>query len=490
MKLHAIALATLAVTAAGSACAVRVTVTDANRINMTGASALRNSIAGTVYSDICAGATDITLYNLTRPGGPGNTGSNPLPTANFWGITCTLNTAFNGIAAGTPIAFFKSDQGGSGQGVYPLIDPANLNKPQVNVDTTQCTNPNVTVSGVSTPNPAVADVQYTGCATDVAKIVHFGVSDIEPEQFIGADRPKDQSYNEALLQNNDLNKSTVVQTVFAVAVNRNLYEALQTAQGIAPTAACALGATTDACLPSIGKAQAATFFAGFAADWSVLGVANPSNQINICRRVDGSGTQASSNRHLLTVNCNAAALSPADVGFSSPAVAPLSPTANAATVSAYITANVKNTAGATFVFEGPGTGDVISCLNQAQTVGGYGIGHVSRENAIGADWRHVRLDGVVPNRDNARLGRYDYLFESTIQYSAATFNNPAKTNANQQKFITGLTNVIGTSASLSRLSAAAQQGVISASLAVPVGDPFGSRVSRNGNSCSPLTLVR
>lgn len=493
MKLNAIALASLAVVASGTSFAARVVVTDANRINMTGATALRNSIAGTVYNDICAGSTNRTLYNLTRPGGPGNTTSSPTPTANFWSITCTLAAPFNGIAAGTDVAFFKSDAGGSGQGVYPVI----LNSPraQVKTDPTSCTNPNVTVSGVSTPNPAVADTQYTGCANDsVLRSPQVGVSDEEPTLFAGINVPTDDTYDETVLQSNDLVSVPVAQTVFAVAVNRNLYEALQTVQGIAGIAGCAVGSTAEACMPSIGKAQAATLFGGFAPDWGVLGVASPSNQINICRRLPGSGTQAAANRFFLEFPCNAAALPPADYTASTVPVSQLAANASATDITNYINANVKNVAGNVFVFEGPGTGNVVSCLNQAQAVGGYAIGHVSKENLIGTDWRHVKLDGIAPNRDNAKAGKYDYLFESTVQYSAATY---AALTANQQKFISGLQVELGKPSSLAKLSVSSQEGVAALpNGAIPYGTgntderKFYSRVSRNGNSCSPVTAVQ
>lgn len=484
MKLNAIALASLAVVASGSSFAARVVVTDANRINMTGATALRNSIAGTVYNDICAGSTNRTLYNLTRPGGPGNTTSSPVPSANWWSITCTLAAPFNGIAAGTDIAFFKSDAGGSGQGVYPVI--GNAARVQVSANAAVCAG--------SVANPNVADVQYTECQNDTAKSPHVGVSDEEPTLFTGLNVPTDDTYDETVLQNNDLVVAPVVQTVFAVAVNKKLYDALQVAQNIASIPGCAVGDTTEACMPSVGKAQVTTLLAGYSPNWSVLGVASPDNQLNICRRLPGSGTQAAANRHFMEYPCNSAQLAPAGYDASSVPVAQLAAAATPSEITNYINANVKNVSGNVFVFEGPGTGNVISCLNQAQAVGGYAIGHVSKENKIGANWMHVKLDGVAPNRDNAKAGKYDYVFESTVQYSAATF---ATLNALQQQFITGLQVELGKPSSLAKLSEASQEGVAALpNPAIPYGTgqpddrKFYSRVSRSGNSCTPVTAVQ
>jgi hypothetical protein len=152
--------------------------------------------------------------------------------------------------------------------------------------------------------------------------------------------------------------------------------------------------------------------------------------------------------------------------------------------------------GTLFVFEGPGTGDVVTCLNTANTKGGYAIGHVSRENVPGTNqWKHVRLEGAQPSRDNAKAGRYDYLVESTIQYNNAAF---AALSAAQKSFVTGFIAQARTPDALARLSTANQQGVAALpdSYAGAFGTgtaneiAFGSRVTRAGNSCNPLTAVK
>jgi hypothetical protein len=152
--------------------------------------------------------------------------------------------------------------------------------------------------------------------------------------------------------------------------------------------------------------------------------------------------------------------------------------------------------GTSFVFEGPGTGDVIRCLNAAQAAGGYGIGHVSKENSPGtANWRHVRLEGTLPLRDNAKAGRYDYFVESTIQYLNSAYNGYS---AQQKAFINGFIAQASKPDALAKLSAANQQGVaaLPTSYAGEFGTgtaneiAFGSRVTRAGNTCNPLTAVK
>jgi hypothetical protein len=309
----------------------------------------------------------------------------------------------------------------------------------------------------------------------------------------------------------------VVQTVFAVAVNTNLYGEMFAKQNLGSVtnprtgAACTVADVNDEpCVPSIGKAEARSYFAGTEFNWRLLARnSDPrlDTQVNICRRVNGSGTQAAANVHLMEFPCNASALPPADWTYSSSAApeavsASLSTTESGLTMQQYANANMGGAggtmpSGTTFVFEGPGTGDVVRCLNTANTNQGFAIGHVSRENVPSASdrWKHVRLEGAQPSRDNAKAGRYDYFVESTIQYLNSAF---ATFTPQQQAFVKGFIAQARTPDALARLSAANQQGVAALpdSYAGPFGTgtaneiAFGSRVTRAGNSCNPLTAVK
>ncbi len=479
MKLHSIALAALAAACAGAAHAapaVDPNGPDTVRIFMSGASALRNTISGLIFNDVCGGLSNAssTVYNMTLPAVAGGA---PAPSTNFWAIACTLPDAFNGIPAGTNVAFFKSDNGGSGQGVFPVYFETARNF--VDAAPGACT------------TTGTADREYRGCTANRLEVPMFGVSDVEPGLFTGFNVPTDDlSYPAGGLtpsQLAELHIETVVQTVFGVAVNKGLYEEMQRAQGIAN-----VGSTAEADQPSIGKAIAASYFAGILGapsgglGWQPLVRADDpkaGTQVNVCRRVNGSGTQAAANRHLLEYPCSgAAALAPADNSYSNPA---------RANTLAGVVAD-----GETFVYEGAGTGDVVNCLNAAETNGAYAIGHVSKENAPGSNnWRHVKLDGVSPNRDNVKRGLYDYTFESTLQYKNARF---ATLTPSQQSFISGFLAEAPKPSSLAKLGSAAQEGVaaLPTSYSGPFGTgtpdeiKFGSRVSRNGNSCSPVTVFK
>jgi hypothetical protein len=514
MKLRSIALAAAAVFAtapAFAAPAVNVDGASTVRIYMSGASALRAAVAGIVLNDICGGSAanaTTTLYNIAESGSGFTFGS------NFWGITCNVTAAGGalvGLAANTPIAFFKSDAGGSAQGVFPVFfqDQRPFVQP-------------VPLAGCTTVT--TVDRVYAGCPATRNQAPNVGVSDVEPGLFKGINVPKDPLDADddiypidglSAAQQAQLTIKPVIQTIFGVAVNNRLYDAMFAKQGLATKFSstgvlCTTASTDENCIPTIGYAEARSLFGGTEPNWRLLSndAALVDSQVNICRRVEGSGTQAAANVHLMGFPCNGNAVLPADWTFSSSA-APEAISASAVTtetgvsIANYLIANMGGgtgtgpmPTGTTFVFEGPGTGDVVSCLNRANNAGGYAIGHVSKENAPGSNlWKHVRLEGSNPLRDNAKAGKYDYTVESTVQYRTSTFN---ALTASQRSFITGFITEIAKPNALARLSSANQNGVaaLPGAYAGAFGTgtaneiTFGSRVTRAGNSCNPMTAVK
>jgi hypothetical protein len=511
MKLHRIALAAISVACSSAFAAPAVNIDGAStvRIYMSGASALRATVAGVVLNDICGGSgsnTSTTLYNLAESGSGFSFGG------NFWAITCNVTAAGGalvGLPVNTPIAFFKSDAGGSAQGVFPVYF-GNARPFVQPVPLTGCTQ-------------TIADRVYANCPATRVQPPNFGVSDVEPGLFKGINVPKDPLDDSddtypldglTPTQIGEMSITPVVQTVFAVAVNNGLYDAMFAKQGLGTKfssagAACTTSSTDENCVPSIGYAEARSLFAGTETNWRLLvkesAPKDPKidTQVNICRRVEGSGTQAAANVHLMGFPCNGNAVSPADFSFSTtdfaePMSSQANTTASGVSITDYLALNIPNPmpTGGTFVFEGPGTGNVVSCLNRAQTAGGYAIGHVSRENSPGSgQWKHVRLEGALPLRDNAKAGRYDYTVESTVQYNNTAFNSLLAT---QKAFINGFTARIALPDSLAKLSSANQEGVAALPLSY-AGEfgtgsaneiKFGSRVTRSGNSCNPMTAIK
>lgn len=503
MKIRSIALAAAAV-AASSAFAAPIDVDAPNtvRIYMSGASAVRAALGSVVLNDVCGGFANssATVYNATYDAAGGFKTLN-----NFWAVTCKLPAPKLGLAAGTDVAFFKSDAGGSAQGVFPVYFGT--------------ARPFAEVKACTTGSGQV----FSGCPSTRTAVPSLGMSDVEPAMFKGFNVPADpldaddDNYPAdglSAAQITALKVTPVIQTVFGVAVNTNLYNDMFVKQGLSAVkdnagVACALTSTDEQCIPSIGKAEARTFFSGNAEDWKLISsnAAKNGTQVNICRRVNGSGTQAAANLMFGDAPCGSSSTPPATWDASNSAAPDdMSASANTTlgnlTVGDYLIANMGGAAngpmpsGSKFIFEGPGTGDVVSCMNQAQKADGYAIGHISKENAPGSNsWKHVRLEGAVPNGTNAKQGRYDYLFESTIQYKKSAY--AALTSA-QQAFITGFTAEIAKPSALNTLSSANKAGVLalptSYSGAFGTGTAaeiaFGSRVNRGGNSCSPLAAVK
>lgn len=471
MKIRHIALAaSLAITGHAQALTpAQVADPQTVKVYMTGASALRNTI-GSLFTQNCS--ADVSVYFSGVGTFSGISFSTPGDAHRVYACTMKSDSA---LLPGKRVALFKSDVGGSGQGVFPVYFGARPPFPTrkfLNLTDASCG----TRQG-SAPN-------YT-CSTEQDQVPMVGVSDVEPALFRYMNVPKDDpTYPIAGLDDQqlaELDAGPIFQTVFGVAVNRALRDALQAKQGLT------VGSDAEVDRPSMSRIAAASLFNGSLADpgaglgWQPLVLATDTrrnSRVNICRRVAGSGTQAAANAFLTGFPCNSQ--NPEPLEFSSS--------------DSGLTNNISSVGpnGSLFVFEGSTTGNVINCLNAAQSANAYAVGHVSKENnelATGSNWRHVKIDGIAPNRDNVKNGLYEYFFESTIQWHRDKF---ASLSADQQAFISAFRAEAAKPSSLASLSAAAQQGVAalpdSYTGAFGTGTPaeitFGSRVTRGGASCT------
>ena len=167
--------------------------------------------------------------------------------------------------------------------------------------------------------------------------------------------------------------------VFGVVVSTPLYRALQTAQGLADVNATTFDAAFAPNITSQQYVSIAASGGAYQTDWSPI-IAGSTKRMILARRVDTSGTQASSNAFFLKRPCTAAALIPAKASDS---VLPL---------------------GSGFeVFEGSSTGNVKTRISTAAAAGDYAIGVVSLENdwrteatSATSGYRFVKVDGVHP----------------------------------------------------------------------------------------------
>lgn len=465
MKLHIVSLAALAALA-GQAHALTLADIDASRSNgtllevtMSGATALTGTIGGLFTQNCKPGTLDIYLNNKNLFAGETIDGN--LVKA----YACELvgsNNDFGAAYNNQKVLFQKSDEGGSGNGVFPVA--TNSLMPFLSVSAATCNATTKVCNSISQKRP------------------DGGVSDVSPIGFNpAANRPLSPinfSAN-ADVSNSDFQQVRgVLQIGFGLAVSQPLYAALQAEQGTAgrPSVPYAVIANmlSNAYNPELG-------WKPLLSDANI----NGRTQLNICRRVNGSGTQTSANRYWLEYGANDSALVPATNADNSEFPNAIS--------------NVSPDAGLIMVYEGSSTGNVRTCLTEANTKGALAIGHISLENAETAAWKFVKIDGVEPNRDNMKRGIYNYLFESTVQ--VAKIGNSAAGRA----FTVNFTTAAQKSTNLNSLSAANQAGVLTLPSAVDCPaeftfvaagtpgetavDKFCGRVTRP-NTADPVTLIK
>ena len=481
MKNHVRLIALAALAATGGANAISPATIDAARtagtlkeLYVSGASAQRLFLANYIKS-ICNADFDV-FYN--------GTGAAPSGSSHR-AYSCTLKVKVGNYVAGTPLLFVKRDSGGAFQGVNPVAQ--NIAQDSMNVLN------NGTCTRTVNPSPAT-DIQTPsyGCSTTSLRVSDAGVSDVEPGLF---QKPVNLPVGQTALTSSELSGldiKSVNATVFGVAVNKKAYRALQETQGLIP--AGGVLSELPAARPSLPRSFYAAAVSGFlsgssatAAGWDAViatsADANVANkQINVCRRVTGSGTQAASNAYFMNNPCSTG----------SSALLPLA------------TSGVIAELGTVAVNEGSGTSNVETCLGttvEGTGTAAYGMGVISRENnplANGADkgYRFVALDGVAPLRDIAKVGRYGFVYVATMQWNKATTGADADLKA----FFTAVRTNAGRAANLAAADIDTQEGVMMLPTAYSVQynaltDPndikFASRVDRVSKaSCAPLRFVK
>ncbi|MDE2306030.1 MAG: hypothetical protein KGL34_10745 [Gammaproteobacteria bacterium] len=372
-------------------------------------------------------AIDNTLLNetieTTAPGGICQAGTLDV---YYIGTSATSYTnrmfycsasAQSGLAAGTPLAIFKESNVGSANGVQPLISAAQGAAPAI-----QFINPAAiaadgscaTAATVAAGANTASYTNHTGCnaADTSAQTPTGGFADVEANILRDANG---NAFNNIQV-GQYLKLTPDIDVVWAIAVTKNFYYALQAAEHLADgtvIASCNV-ANNDAaaCTPSLTKAQIAGIFSGNLVDSRELGVANGTTGdtgLYLCRRDKGSGTEASFEAYFLGQRCSSLvnapmlneATSTTDVNYpfvwANPSTSSIRKClqgffAGATTLSAYYTA------GLTYTTAG----------NQ------YAIGIMSSEvkptdiSGAGDSYRLVAIDGVLPTLANAINGFYPY----------------------------------------------------------------------------------
>jgi len=374
-----------------SAFALSPTTTPDIEIFMSGASAQDKGIAA-LFGDLCVAGTLDTYKDIANPAKPGKAHS---------AFFCNIDSAkVPGLSITNPkVLFHKRSAGGSAQGVNPVIDEQAIDAMVINNG--NCTN---TVAG---------EYECTiGAAGDLVSVVSdAGVSDVNPEMFVGVNTPAGSAGVNAAAVATKMEVKGAAALVFGIPVTTTLRNALQEAEfGVGD--AC-VGAETEACMPSLSKGQVATIMTGSVKKWdqffvngtplTTVASATPADtKVTVCRRTNGSGTQAQMNAKFLNYPCTAGAQEPAATG--SPFFGPN-------------------------IILNSGSGDVTLCLNDknngtnlsgtnftSQTAWAVGVQSTEKNADLGDDFRFIKIDGYAPTLENAAAGRYSDVVEQTFQW--------------------------------------------------------------------------
>jgi hypothetical protein len=374
-------------------------------------------VAGS-YADNCAG------------------GAAKFPGSSYGAIMCQMdNSAASvpGLTAGTKnVLLRKRSAGGSFWGTSPVAFAATDNS-QMKLSDTNCK-----LTSVANQYICNKSVTYTGSQA----VADMGFSDLPPREFVAPN----VATGEAECKTDCLSKLNTDSTAalgFGVPVTNALYVRLQKAQGLNSDVdgnlvddatqkslfhnnANGFQAQFEANMPSLSKSQVASLMTGKVDRWSkvfynnvnnanlptalsdvAFGPALTDNRVFVCRRVDGSGTQSTTNINLLNVPCSADAESPKpdnSICLGTTGV----PAASPAACSTATYANpVQPTAGSNnpVIHENSGSGDVDNCLTSVGGAGKLGIGIQSLEKNTAA-YSHIKIDGVAPTLANMATGKY------------------------------------------------------------------------------------
>ena len=308
MKLHHLAIAAVAAVS-GQAYAADLQPNDAAfKLYVSGSSAIAPVLAG-IFTQNC-GADLVQYKSQAAAFGDSADGASH----NVYVCTVT-GSDFGAAYVGKVVAVWKRDAAGSAQGIFPVA----TNTPITFLDTTTCT------SRVCTGTISVAP--------------DAGISDLETSQF-NTDYNRPAAFTGQTTATSDFGSTQpVAAIVFGLIVNNRLYTQLQ----------------TDQATSGIPTVSSAAFYSLYSAGWNNKGWGpvtrtNPTNQVNICSRAVGSGTRATAQIQFTQLPNNI---------FATEFAAPSSNTPGAT--------RGGNLANAIFISEESSSGNVVSCVESAET---------------------------------------------------------------------------------------------------------------------------
>ena len=291
-------------------------------------------------------------------------------------ILCTPTSGY-GAGSKTQLAVYKHSEGGSGNGVAPINNSTPLPFLDLAKIASNCPAAASTSAGTVVSCSAVAATLVTTNA-----VAQLGISDVEPS-FFGA---KAGTYNNLL-------SVPLATVIFGVPVTTAAFTALQTAQGLTA------GATDAANIPSLTTGQLQSLYTQEGQTWSAVTGATPADgTVYIARRANSSGTQKTFEAVIARTANGTSTGKACAKGLKDFLPATATAADNTAANSLCTGSNV--------VVEGSGGGQVQTCLTRLNTAGKAAIGVLTTEQVSTAGWKHVRINGLLPNYANVKNGSY------------------------------------------------------------------------------------
>lgn len=299
-----------------------------------------------------------------------------------------------GVSGGTT-AMFRKESGGSCTGVTPVIN-------------------NTTVPGLDL-STCTEDAQNPGnwsCSNTTIQVpTEVGISDVEPELFTIPANSCGAISNPANV--NLLKVGSVNAQTFGIVVTPDLRDALQASQNLS------VGSDEVSEMPSLSSSIVANLFAGNVELWSELGVSGvSSDNVEICRRTNGSGTQAQFNAFYMQNPCTYRGASSFEyLGFATKADTSSDSGVNDIDIPTFFGVPVA----APYIHENQGSSDLGKCLTNLAAAGRTGVGIQSLEKVDEGrtdrnNFKYVAIDGVTPTLENLQAGLYRNWASLSIQY--------------------------------------------------------------------------
>jgi len=410
MKLNQIAIASL-VLVAGSSFAATALVCDkstpvkfvntcapAATFFVAGSSALGGAISTVITANSTTGAkgyfdtTTTPLVSIVDMGTPN--GVNVVNSTNAGkagnGVSAWYGMSRADLTGGTsvPILVVYNSYMGSAAGVSNVMAAPKLleSVPEAKVVTVgpikgvanSCAEVTAAITIAGTTSTVAAATSKVACSSFAFTRADIAISDVDANELVGM-----YDVLKGGVALSKLTRTPLAMQGFAIAVNNKFYTDLQAAQitSGALASTCA-GLYTEACQPSITRAQYASLVTKEGSIKSAAGFIPGSQEVlTLARRDQLSGTQATSDMYFAGAICNALDLK-SKINAHGGALTVM----RAADATAYAPGLV--------VHENVQTGDVETDLKLPT---GYSIGVIALSKGNATSYKFVKLDGASPN---------------------------------------------------------------------------------------------